>query len=72
MDWVTPQYSHSEVDRAGRVLVSREGGDLSQALQVILPTPTEAVSIAVHHSMSESIGTQYTGAAAEPTSAVVV
>lgn len=35
MDWVTPQYSRSEVDRAGRILARRESGDLDQALAVI-------------------------------------
>lgn len=35
MDWVTPQYSRSEVDRAGRILIGREQGDINQALTVI-------------------------------------
>jgi hypothetical protein len=35
MAWATPQYSRSEVDRAGRILAGREAGDLDGALAVI-------------------------------------
>lgn len=35
MTWARPGYTKSVVDRAGRVLVGREIGDLDQALQVI-------------------------------------
>jgi len=35
MDWARPQYSRTEVDRAGRILAQREHGDLDQALMVI-------------------------------------
>jgi hypothetical protein len=35
MAWAVPEYTRSQVDRAGRVLAGRINGDMERSLQVI-------------------------------------